>query len=190
MNTVNFTLLLVKECDLALHFTARLVQMMVFNATRLNYRHGIKGLRKIAEAWYKNKAETLKMISIINEVKQAVANQQSAYSIWQKVANIEPAAVTWLQKDFMDMLERNRMLQYCLEKPTSEDTEALLQGEHPFELLVSGSALMKASQWKPKHAENHWILMSATTHGHVMVIPVRWEGSVVKVILLGHNKLG
>ena len=77
--------LLVQACDLALHFTARLVQAMVLGALTIDYEKIISYLRKIAECWQGQRSELEKTVRLINDFKQMIAQQADAWKIWKLI---------------------------------------------------------------------------------------------------------
>lgn len=78
-------LVLVQACDLALHFASRLAQSLLLGALKFDYHKIIHYLRKIAECWQNNRNELERMMVLINDFKQLVAKQASAWRIWQLV---------------------------------------------------------------------------------------------------------
>ena len=74
-----------QACDLALHFTARLVQSMVLGALTFDYEKIIFYLRKIAECWQCHRLELEKTVQLINDFKQMVAHQANAWKIWKLI---------------------------------------------------------------------------------------------------------
>ena len=179
---------LAQACDMALHFTSRLVQHMVVNARKLAYAPILFQLRTIAECWSHDKADMLRMIEIINEFKQLVRQGATIWQIWQLIARIEAKASSWLIENFMRMLNRNKLLEYSLLMPKTELENECLEGEHSFttaELKMANEQRTKAAIALCKHdkkmEEACWLLLSVTTHKQVMTLPIRWEGSMAKV---------
>ena len=77
------------------------------------------------------------------------------------------------------------MLDYCIAGPVAESAEECLQGEirfQPSELItvsVAGLAPQFQNKWLVN--ANQWVLVSASTHKQLLVLPIKWEDSVAKV---------
>ena len=173
-----------QPCDLALHFTSRLIQKLVLTAHKWDYDTILADLRIIAEVWSENKPESLVAIDRINQFKQMVARQAPVWEIWNLVLSIEKKAFLTIQQEFMVMLKRNLMLEYSLKLPQSEVEAECLQGEYSIgsERLPRVTGLVREAKkidfWSSKQK---WILMMVSTHKQLLVAPIRWEGSMSMV---------
>ena len=76
---------LVQACDLALHFTSRLLQSMMLGALKFEYEKIIYYLRKIAECWQNNRMELERIVTTINNFKLLVAKHAAAWEIWNLI---------------------------------------------------------------------------------------------------------
>ena len=176
----------VQPCDLALHFTSRLIQKLVLTAHKWDYDTILADLRIIAEVWSENKPESLEAIDKINQFKQMVARQAPVWEIWNLILSIEKKAFLTIQQEFMVMLKRNLMLEYSLKLPQSEVEDDCLQGEYSIgsEKLPRIIGMVKDAKrddfWSNKQK---WILMMVSTHKQLLVAPIRWEGSMSMVSL-------
>ena len=77
--------LIVQACDLALHFASRLIQHLLLGALKFDYEKIVYYLRKVAECWQNHRNELERMMVMINDFKQLVAKQASAWRIWQLI---------------------------------------------------------------------------------------------------------
>ena len=98
---------------------------------------------------------------------------------------LEPKATTWLQQDFMRLLKRHGMMNYSIQPPAFEDDATILVGENAFPV----NKMFTSRDEKTKVFKNVWneelgklIIMSVTTHNHQLVLPIIWEGSVLKLL--------
>ena len=173
--------ILVQPCDLALHFTSRLIQKLVLTAHKWDYETILADLRIIAEVWSENKPEALCAIDRINQFKQMVLRKAPVWEIWNLILSIEKKAFLTIQQEFMVMLKRNLMLEYSLSLPQSEVESECLQGEHSIgseklpRQVKSTNEPKKNDFWSNK---NNWVLMMVSTHKQLLVTPIRWEGSM------------
>jgi len=62
-----------------------LVQALLLGALKFEYGKILHYLRKIAECWQNHRNELERMMVIINDFKQLVAKQASAWTIWRLV---------------------------------------------------------------------------------------------------------
>ena len=92
---------------MALHLQSRLVQSTVLNAVRLQYKPIIGYLRQIAEAWKHSKAESVRILEVINEFKLMVKNFTPVWAVWKLILGLEPKASKEMHDEFMRMLYRN-----------------------------------------------------------------------------------
>ena len=97
----------VQACDLALHFTSRMVQYILFNALNVEYENIIIFLRNIAKCWKDDKRAGQKILDCINKFKKMVQEFDTFQNIWQVLESVDEAAITPIQKQFMTMLIRN-----------------------------------------------------------------------------------
>ena len=178
-----------QESDLALHFAARMVQKLLVTANNWDYECILTNLRTIAETWFENKAQALKAIDNINAFKDLVVRGAAAWEIWNLIKSVQPLAVNEIHDEFMEMLKRNRMLDYKLPLPQFERELNCLQGEHSLapENLIKREAVLRVARKSTKplvdfwRQNENWVLMSVSTHKQVLVSPIRWEGSMTKV---------
>ena len=172
---------LVQPCDLALHFTSRLIQKLVLTAHKWEYDTILSDLRIIAEIWADNKPESIGAVDRINQFKQMVVRKAPVWEIWNLVLSIEKKASLTIQQEFMVMLKRNLMLEYSLSLPQSEVESECLQGE----FSLGSEKLPRAVQMEQPRKNNDfwsnnqkWVLMMVSTHKQLLVTPIRWEGSM------------
>ena len=99
---------------------------------------------------------------------------------------MEPKGVTFLQKEFMMMLNRNGMLDYAIVPPEGENELLYLAGENQFppEAIMEReiTELCKIFQNPWRQQEGQTVLLASCCHLHMVVIPIHWEGSVVKLL--------
>ena len=184
-----------QSCDLALHFQSRLIQASILNATRLSYDKTVHYLRKIAECWASHKSEAVRALECINSFKKMVENQRPASEIWRLLLSIEPKASTNLQKNFVEMMARNEMLNFCMAPPTGEDSTDRLIGEKPFDfencfnpskycIDPSSDEVAKAftNEWNEQPLPEKVILLSVMQHQQMIMVPIIWEGSTIKLL--------
>ena len=165
-----------------------MIQASIFNATRLSYDKTIHYLRKIAECWASHKAESIRAVECINAFKEMVENMRPAREIWKLLIQIEPAASTHLQKNFVECLQRNDMLNYCITPPTVETDEERLVGENAFDfdVVVNPSrdeeSCVFNNSWNEESFTKKIVLLSVMQHQQMVVVPICWEGSTVKLL--------
>ena len=180
-----------QESDLALHFMARFVQKLLVSANNWSYEVILTTLRTIAEVWFENKAQALKIIECINNFKELVVRGAAAWEIWNLIKTVEPLAINDIHEEFIGMLKRNNMLDYKLPLPQFEREEFCLQGENSLapEKLVKSEPVLKIARKSTKPVTDfwgrgqNWVLMGVTTHKQILVTPIRWENSMTKVSL-------
>ena len=77
----------------------------------------------------------------------------------------------------MSMLMTNSMLDYEVQPPALENSIDLLWGEKPFP-----ENKFSIEEPAPATLEKKTLLLTATTHNHQMVVPILWEGSIIKLL--------
>ena len=177
-----------QACDLALHFSSRLMQYVLFNALEVEYHVVLFYLRKIVEAWKDNKYETRRHLDLLNEFKAKADCYENFQGIWQTLLKLDEASLTTVQRQFMMMLARHEMLDYALRIPSKEKQSDFIQGEtnltNNSEDSEDGEISIYSNRWRTDmvgRLSSGPILLQVFTHKHMLIVPIKWEGSIAKL---------
>ena len=172
---------------MALHFASRMMQYVLFNALDVKFEVIISFLRNVAECWKDDRMQMQRLLDIVNKFKLQVQQFESFQDIWQLLASVENASLTDLQYNFMVMLSRHGMLAYRIQPPASEDSAEFLAGEKALAVnycVDSENGLFK-NCWTDDTITRRMarvVLLQVFSHKNLLIVPIKWEGSVRKLL--------